>query len=103
MSKLESAMETLIDVFKYYSSKEGDKFQLNRSELKNLLQGELGEYLEVSKDPALVNEIMSELDRNKDCAVSFEEFLVLVTKLTVCGAGFFQGYCSTVVITCAHR
>lgn len=58
---------------------------------------------QASKDPAKVNEIMCELDKNKDCAVSFEEFLVLVTKLTVCGAGFFQDYCPTVVITCCHK
>ncbi|XP_035533244.1 protein S100-A1-like [Morone saxatilis] len=103
MSKLESAMETLIEVFKYHSSKDCNKFMLSKGELKNLLRGELNQYLEASKDPAKVNEIMCELDKNKDCAVSFEEFLVLVTKLTVCGAGFFQDYCTPVIITCCHR
>lgn len=47
MSKLESAMDTLIDVFQYYSSKDGNKFQLSRIELRNLLRGELSGYLEV--------------------------------------------------------
>lgn len=47
MSKLESAMDTLIDVFEYHSSKDGNKFQLSRIELRNLLGGELSGYLEV--------------------------------------------------------
>ena len=47
MSKLETAMDTIVDVFQYYSSTEGDKFKLSRRELKNLLQGELSSYLQV--------------------------------------------------------
>ncbi|CAJ0954186.1 unnamed protein product [Ranitomeya imitator] len=46
-SQLEVAMETLINVFHTYSAREGDKFKLSRRELKDLLQNELGEYLEV--------------------------------------------------------
>lgn len=47
MSKLETAMDTLVEVFQYYSSKEGDKFLLSRGELRNLLRGELSNYLQV--------------------------------------------------------
>lgn len=47
MSKLETAMDSLIEVFQYYSSKEGDKFLLSRGELRNLLRGELSHYLQV--------------------------------------------------------
>ncbi|XP_077111054.1 uncharacterized protein LOC143766920 isoform X3 [Ranitomeya variabilis] len=47
-SQLEVAMETLINVFHTYSAREGDKFKLSRRELKDLLQNELGEYLETS-------------------------------------------------------
>lgn len=48
VSKLEDAMEGLIKVFHTYSSKEGDKYKLSKSELKSLLQGELGDFLAVS-------------------------------------------------------
>lgn len=48
VSKLENAMEGLIEVFHTYSSKEGDKYKLSKAELKSLLQGELGDFLSVS-------------------------------------------------------
>lgn len=48
VSKLEDAMEGLIKVFHTYSSKEGDKYKLSKSELKSLLQGELSDFLAVS-------------------------------------------------------
>uniref|UniRef100_U3IR36 S100/CaBP-9k-type calcium binding subdomain domain-containing protein n=1 Tax=Anas platyrhynchos platyrhynchos TaxID=8840 RepID=U3IR36_ANAPP len=46
-SQLEGAMETLINVFHHYSGKEGDKYKLSKKELKELLQSELGCFLEV--------------------------------------------------------
>nr|XP_046256834.1 protein S100-A1-like [Scatophagus argus]XP_046256835.1 protein S100-A1-like [Scatophagus argus] len=101
MSKLESAMDTLLEVFQYYSSKEGDKFQLNRVELRNLLRGELSQYLQDSRDPARVEAIMADLDKNLDGTVSFEEFVAMVTQLTVCSTSFFQEY-TPVVIRCGQ-
>lgn len=47
-SNLQTAMEGLISVFHSYSGKEGDKYKLSKAELKNLLQGELVEFLTVS-------------------------------------------------------
>uniref|UniRef100_A0A674GKQ1 S100 calcium binding protein A1 n=1 Tax=Taeniopygia guttata TaxID=59729 RepID=A0A674GKQ1_TAEGU len=47
-SQLEGAMETLINVFHHYSGKEGDKYKLSKKELKELLQSELGCFLEVT-------------------------------------------------------
>lgn len=47
-SKLQSSMNSLIDVFYFYSGKEGDKYKLSKLELKNLLQVELAYLLEVS-------------------------------------------------------
>uniref|UniRef100_A0A8C9KW69 S100/CaBP-9k-type calcium binding subdomain domain-containing protein n=1 Tax=Serinus canaria TaxID=9135 RepID=A0A8C9KW69_SERCA len=46
-SQLEGAMETLINVFHHYSGKEGDKYKLSKKELKELLQSELGCFLEI--------------------------------------------------------
>lgn len=45
-------METLIDVFHTYSAREGDKHKLSKKELRDLLQNELGEYLEVRHNNA---------------------------------------------------
>lgn len=47
-SNLQKAMEDLIRVFYCYSGKEGDKYKLNKKELKNMLQEELGDFLNVS-------------------------------------------------------
>ncbi|KAM9294646.1 protein S100-A1 [Gastrophryne carolinensis] len=87
MSQLENAMETLIDVFHTYSGKEGDKFKLSKRELKDLLQNELGEYLETQKDS--VDNIIKELDENGDGEVDFQEFVILVASMTVACNTFF--------------
>ncbi|XP_052000008.1 protein S100-A1 [Xyrauchen texanus] len=89
VSQLENAMEGLIKVFHTYSSKEGDKYKLSKAELKSLLQGELGDFLAASKDPMVVEKIMSDLDENRDGEVDFQEFVVLVAALTVACNEFF--------------
>ncbi|KAL7874272.1 hypothetical protein SRHO_G00052420 [Serrasalmus rhombeus] len=89
VSQLESAMESLIKVFHTYSSKEGDKYKLSKVELKSLLQGELSDFLAASKDPLVVEKIMSDLDENRDGEVDFQEFVVLVAALTVACNDFF--------------
>ncbi|KAM6995158.1 protein S100-A1 [Tautogolabrus adspersus] len=88
-SQLQSSMEDLIKVFHSYSGKEGDKYKLSKAELKNLLQGELSDFLAASKDPLVVDKIMSDLDENKDGEVEFQEFVVLVAALTVACNEFF--------------
>ncbi|XP_078108240.1 protein S100-A1 [Sander vitreus] len=88
-SHLQTSMEGLIAVFHSYSGKEGDKYKLSKAELKNLLQGELGDFLAGSKDPMVVEKIMHELDENKDGEVDFQEFVVLVAALTVACNDFF--------------
>ncbi|XP_035277694.1 toll-like receptor 18 [Anguilla anguilla] len=89
VSKLENAMESLIRVFHNYSSKEGDKYKLSKVELKSLLQGELCDFLTASKDPMVVEKIMTDLDENRDGEVDFQEFVVLVAALTVACNEFF--------------
>ncbi|KAG8456508.1 hypothetical protein GDO86_002331 [Hymenochirus boettgeri] len=89
-SSLESAMDTLIRIFHRYSSREGDEYKLNKGELKLLLQSELTDFLACQKDPQLVDKIMKDLDSNKDNEVDFNEFVVLVTALTVACNDFFE-------------
>nr|XP_020666424.1 protein S100-A1 [Pogona vitticeps]XP_020666426.1 protein S100-A1 [Pogona vitticeps] len=88
-SELENAMGALISVFHSYSGKEGDKYKLSKKELKDLLQNELGSFLETQKDTESVDKIMHELDENGDGEVDFQEFVVLVATLTVACNTFF--------------
>ncbi|XP_053560307.1 protein S100-A1 [Bombina bombina] len=88
-SQLEGAMETLISVFHTYSAREGDKYKLSKKELKDLLQNELGEFLETQKDATSVDKIMKELDENGDGEVDFQEFVILVASMTVACNTFF--------------
>ncbi|XP_077354187.1 protein S100-Z [Festucalex cinctus] len=89
-SQLEGAMDALIAVFYNYSGHDGDKYKLNKGELKQLLHTELTDFLTSQKDPLLVEKIMSDLDSNKDNEVDFNEFVVLVAALTVACNDFFQ-------------
>ncbi|XP_029025909.1 protein S100-Z [Betta splendens] len=89
-SQLEGAMDALIAVFYNYSGNDGDKYKLNKGELKQLLNSELNSFLTSQKDPLLVEKIMNDLDSNKDNEVDFSEFVVLVAALTVACNEFFQ-------------
>nr|XP_004651436.2 protein S100-Z [Jaculus jaculus] len=88
-TQLEVAMDTMIQIFHQYSCKEGDRFKLNKGELKQLLQRELTEFLSCQKDPQLVDKIMQDLDANKDNEVDFNEFVVMVAALTVACNDYF--------------
>ncbi|EHB07773.1 Protein S100-A1 [Heterocephalus glaber] len=79
-SELETAMETLINVFHTHSSKEGDKYKLSKKELKELLQTELSGFLDAQKDADAVDKVMKELDENGDGEVDFQEYVVLAQK-----------------------
>ncbi|KAL0962558.1 hypothetical protein UPYG_G00341700 [Umbra pygmaea] len=89
MSGIQQAMALLISSFHKYSGKEGDKLTLSKSELKELLQAELGEMLGKASDPLAVDKIFKELDSNKDNSVDFQEYVTLVTCLTVMCNQFF--------------
>ncbi|OBS80245.1 hypothetical protein A6R68_21555 [Neotoma lepida] len=69
-TQLEMAMDTMIRIFHRYSCKEGDRFKLNKGELKMLLQRELTEFL-------------------TDNEVDFNEFVVMVAALTVACNDYF--------------
>ncbi|KAI4548967.1 hypothetical protein MG293_001297 [Ovis ammon polii] len=81
---MESSIETIINIFHQYSIRLRDPETLIRKELKQLVQKELPNFLKKQhKDEEAINEIMEDLDTNQDKQLSFEEFIMLVARLTV--------------------
>ncbi|XP_060905334.1 protein S100-A1-like [Labrus mixtus] len=83
MSPLEDAMNTLIDVFRGHSHREGDGDYLSRREMRQLVNAELGQFLTANRYPVRVGEVMAEMDQNLDGKVDFEEFVSMLAKITI--------------------
>ncbi|NXC06591.1 M126 protein, partial [Orthonyx spaldingii] len=82
LSELEKSIDVIIDVFHHYSRREGDKDTLTKRELKLLITEQLANYLQHVKNKQTIDEIMKDLDTNQDAQLSFEETMVLVTRVT---------------------
>ncbi|XP_041648492.1 protein S100-A1-like [Cheilinus undulatus] len=80
---LEQSMNGLMKVFQSHARKEGDKYKLNKAELKLLLEEQMGDSIAASKDPSVVDEFMLQLDQDRDGEVDFKEFAYTVVSLTV--------------------
>ncbi|XP_071583059.1 protein MRP-126-like [Heliangelus exortis] len=83
LSDLEKAMNVIIDVFHQYSRREGDRDTLTKKELKLLIEKQLVNYLKNVKNKATIDEIMKDLDINKDAQISFCEVMLLITRVTI--------------------
>ncbi|NXE28974.1 M126 protein, partial [Ardeotis kori] len=83
LSELEKAMDVIIDVFHQYSRREGDRDTLTKRELKLMIEKQLVNYLKHVKNQATIEEIMKDLDINKDAQISFCEMMLLVTRVTI--------------------
>ncbi|KAJ1064179.1 hypothetical protein K5549_014593 [Capra hircus] len=81
MTKLEDHLEGIINIFHQYSIRLGHYDTLVKRELKQLITKELPNCLKNTKDQPTVDEIFQDLDTNKDKEVSFEEFVVLVSRV----------------------
>ncbi|NXA85999.1 M126 protein, partial [Melanocharis versteri] len=82
LSELEKAMDVIIDVFHQYSRREGDRDTLTKKELKLMIDKQLANYLKHVKNKATIDQIMKDLDINKDAQISFGEMMLLVTRVT---------------------
>ncbi|NXO87048.1 M126 protein, partial [Sitta europaea] len=82
LSELEKAMDVIIDVFHQYSRREGDRDTLTKNELKLMIEKQLANYLKHVKNKATIEQIMKDLDVNKDAQISFGEMMLLVTRVT---------------------
>ncbi|XP_030330013.1 protein MRP-126-like isoform X2 [Strigops habroptila] len=76
-------MDVIIDVFHQYSRREGDRDTLTKTELKLLIEKQLANYLKHVKSKATIDEIMKDLDMNKDAQLSFCEVMLLITRVTI--------------------
>ncbi|XP_075871220.1 protein S100-B [Nelusetta ayraudi] len=90
MTDLETSMATIIAVFQKYSKREGDAHKLKKSELRDLLNDELPDLLGHVKDQATLDGVMESLDADGDSECDFQEFMTLVSAVTVCCHEFFQ-------------
>uniref|UniRef100_A0A8C8BR83 S100 calcium binding protein A12 n=1 Tax=Otus sunia TaxID=257818 RepID=A0A8C8BR83_9STRI len=83
LSELEKAMDVIIDVFHQYSRREEDRDTLTKKELKLLIEKQLANYLKHVKSRATIDEIMKDLDINKDAQISFCEAMLLIIRVTI--------------------
>lgn len=90
MSDLETCLGTIIETFHKYSSKEGDKYKLKKSELKDLLTHEFPTLTEQVKDQATMDSLMESLDTDGDSECDFQEFMTFITMVTICCHEFFE-------------
>ncbi|KAM9031053.1 protein S100-G [Antechinus flavipes] len=79
MSELKKSPEELKKMFEKYAAKEGDPDQLCKDELKLLIKAEFPHLL---KGPTSLDDLFKELDKNGDGEVSFEEFQILIKKIS---------------------
>ncbi|NWH80680.1 M126 protein, partial [Piaya cayana] len=83
LSELEKSMDVIIDVFHQYSRREGDRDTLVKQELKLMIEKQFANYLRHVKNKATIDEIMKDLDVNKDDQISFAEVMMLITRVTI--------------------
>ncbi|NXW93303.1 M126 protein, partial [Alopecoenas beccarii] len=83
LSDLEKSMNVIIDIFHHYSRREGDRDTLTKNELKLLIEKQLANYLKHVKNKATIDEIMKDLDINRDAQISFCEVMLLITRVTI--------------------
>ncbi|XP_036982248.2 protein S100-A9 isoform X2 [Artibeus jamaicensis] len=82
-SLLECSLDHVIKVFHQYSRQQEHLDRLNQSEFKEMVKKELPTFLKKEgRDEKAIEDILEDLDTNGDKQLSFEEFAMLVAKLT---------------------
>uniref|UniRef100_A0A8D0GGR7 Protein S100 n=1 Tax=Sphenodon punctatus TaxID=8508 RepID=A0A8D0GGR7_SPHPU len=89
-SPLEQALGTMVLTFHKYSEREGDKFKLNKTELKELLTKELPVFSSKQMNEAEFRKIMANLDHNKDNEVDFQEYVCFLSCVAMGFNDFFK-------------
>ncbi|XP_010076634.1 PREDICTED: protein S100-G [Pterocles gutturalis] len=74
--------DNLLKYFTQYALTEGSTSALSIDGLKNLLQKEFAQYL---KDSFSLDNIIKMLDKDNDGRVSFDEFVMIIKRITGTG------------------
>ncbi|XP_061462468.1 protein MRP-126-like [Rhineura floridana] len=82
MSLLENAVDTMINVFCQYSNLKPPADKLSKGELKQLMEKELAGFLKNQVNPQAIEELFNQLDQNQEQQLSFEEYMVLISRAT---------------------
>ncbi|CAB1448745.1 unnamed protein product [Pleuronectes platessa] len=85
MARLDHVITNIVDIFLEYAEDEGKKRQLNKEELKKVLQQEIqSPELKGTINADDIEEAMQMLDKNHDGEVNFREFCRCVSDLAKC-------------------
>ncbi|NXD46119.1 S10A4 protein, partial [Copsychus sechellarum] len=87
---LEQALAVVVATFHKYSGKEGDKYKLNKAELKELLLKELPSFSQKQTSEASLQQLMNNLDCNSDSEVDFQEYVTFLACMAMMCNDFFQ-------------
>ncbi|XP_054418862.1 protein S100-A9 [Pteronotus mesoamericanus] len=82
-SQMEGSINTVIKIFHQYSRRQDHHDRLNQREFSQMVKKELPNFLKKEKrDERAIKDILEDLDTNGDKELSFEEFSMLVARLT---------------------
>ncbi|KAM6910009.1 S100 calcium binding protein W [Xenentodon cancila] len=85
MARLDQVITNIVDVFMEYADDGSKKRQLNKEELKKVLEQEIqSPELKGQINPEDIEEAMEMLDKNHDGEVNFREFCRCVCVLAKC-------------------
>ncbi|XP_068271426.1 protein S100-A8-like [Nyctibius grandis] len=81
---MEMALKTIVDVYHRYSSREGELDLLSFNDFKTLMTEQAPTFLKACdrNRSGYLKELFKETDINKDRDLTFEEFIIVLSKVT---------------------